>query len=275
MKLSVLPVSFFPDIVGGRMSVGDWARMGAALGLDAVDLSILFVPDRSPQAVAGIRRQVEAAGMQVAMLCTYPDFTHPSAAQRVREVELAHETVRVAAGLGARLVRVTAGQAHPETGRAEGIAWAVDGLRKLHDATQQMGPTLVYENHSKPGVWQYTDFSTPPDVFLEVVRGTADVGLGIHYDTANATAFAEDPLALLDAVLDRLISVHAADTATQGTLSPVLLGTGLTPFPALFARLHRAGWDNWLCIEEASKRGPEGVAAAVQFVRDMWKESAR
>ena len=48
MHLSCLPVSFFADILAGRMSVGAWARMGAELGLDAIDLSILFVPDRSP-----------------------------------------------------------------------------------------------------------------------------------------------------------------------------------------------------------------------------------
>ena len=62
MRLSCLPVSFFADIVAGRMSVGAWARMGAELGLDAIDLSILFVPDRSPAAVAALRREIEAAG---------------------------------------------------------------------------------------------------------------------------------------------------------------------------------------------------------------------
>ena len=49
MKLSCLPVSFFAEIIDGRMPVADWARMGADLGLDAIDLSILFVPDRSPR----------------------------------------------------------------------------------------------------------------------------------------------------------------------------------------------------------------------------------
>ena len=44
MKLSCLPVSFFADIIEGRMSVEQWARLGADLKLDAVDLSILFLP---------------------------------------------------------------------------------------------------------------------------------------------------------------------------------------------------------------------------------------
>ena len=79
MRLSCLPVSFFADIIEGRMSVTEWARMGAELGLDGIDLSILFVPDHSPAAVAGIRHGVESEGMRIAMVTSYPNFTHPDA----------------------------------------------------------------------------------------------------------------------------------------------------------------------------------------------------
>ena len=87
------------------------------------------------------------------MVTSYPDFTHPDARQRERELALAQEVMAVAAGLGAELVRVTAGQAHPETGIAEGIAWAADGLSRLVDGTRAFGVTPVYENHAKPGAW--------------------------------------------------------------------------------------------------------------------------
>ena len=82
MKLSCLPVSFFEDILAGRMSVGEWAHMGADLGLDAIDLSVLFIPDRTLAQAAQLRRQVEDVGMRVAMVTSYPDFTHPDPIQR-------------------------------------------------------------------------------------------------------------------------------------------------------------------------------------------------
>ncbi len=273
MQLSCLPVSFFNDIIDGRMSIAQWAQIGKQAGLDAVDFSILFVPNRSPAAVAALRRDVESAGMRVTMVTSYPDFTHPDAAQRRRELELEQEVVAVAAGLGARYVRVTAGQAHPGTTREAGVAWAVEGLSRLVETTRGSGVTLVYENHAKPGAWQYTDFSQPPDIFLEIAQGTAPAGLGINFDTANATAFAEDPLALLDAVIGRVVSVHAADTAVRGQLQMVLLGTGLTPFPAIFRRLKQAGWDGWICMEEGSMRGREGVVAAARYIRETWLQS--
>jgi len=273
MKLSCIPVSFFKEIIGGSMTVAEWARMGKEIGLDAIDVSILFVPDRSRSAVAGLRKSIEAAGMRVAMVASYPDFTHPDAAQRARELALAQEVVEVAAGLGAEMVRVTAGQAHPETGREDGIRWATEGLRTLLHRTRKSGVRLVYENHGKPGAWTYTDFSQPPEIFLAIVNGTADVGLGLNFDTANATAFSPDPLALLEQCIERVVSIHAADTAVRGELRPVLLGTGLTPLAAIFRRLVQAGWDNWICIEEASFQGRSGVEKAAQYVRRLWDES--
>jgi sugar phosphate isomerase/epimerase len=275
MKLSCLPVSFFTDIIAGHMSVSAWARMGAELGLDAIDLSILFVPDRSPVAVAALRREIEAQGIRVAMITSYPDFTHPDAHQRERELALAQEVMSVAAGLGAELVRVTAGQAHPETGIAEGITWAADGLGRLVEGTRAFGVTPVYENHAKPGAWSYTDFSQPPEIFTEIVRRTAGVGLGVNFDAGNAATFAADPLALLDEVIGRVVSVHASDSAVRGELRHVLLGTGVTPYPALFQRLARAGWDGWICMEEASFQGRAGVEAAAGFVRQTWQEAQR
>ncbi len=275
MRISCLPVSFFSDIIAGRMTVAEWARMGAALGLDGIDLSILFVPDRSPQAVSAMRREIEDAGTQVVMVTSYPDFTHPDPVQRVKELELEEEVFHVAAGLGAKYVRVTDGQAHPETGRAEGVAWAVEGLSRLVERVRDSGVIPVFENHAKPGAWQYTDFSQSPDIFLEIVRQTEGIGLGVNFDTGNAAAYADDPLALLRAVMHRVVTVHAADTAVKGELRHVLLGTGVTPFSELFEQLVRTGWDGWICMEEASYQGRTGVELAARFVRQTWEEARR
>ena len=45
MQLSCLPVSFFADLTGGRMTLGNRARWGRAFALDAIDMSVLFFPD--------------------------------------------------------------------------------------------------------------------------------------------------------------------------------------------------------------------------------------
>ena len=273
MKLSCLPVSFFPEITSGQMSVAEWARMGAELGLDAIDLSILFLPERSLASAARLRQQVETEGMRVTMVTTYPDFTHPDRAQRAQELRLEQEAIAIAAEVGAELVRVTAGQAHPETGFQEGVDWAIEGLTHLVETTRSSGITLAYENHAKPGAWSYTDFSQPPEIFLRIVAGTAPCGLKINFDTGNASAFAADPVALLRQVLPWVVSIHASDSASKGELRHVLLGTGVTPYHNLFKCLKDAGWDGWICMEEASYQGRAGVEAAARFVRQTWLEA--
>jgi sugar phosphate isomerase/epimerase len=274
MKLSCLPVSFYPDIIAGRMSLGAWARMGVELGLDAIDVSILFFTDRSPPALARARREVEGEGMKLCMISTYPNYTHPDPAQRAREADLARETVDVAAALGLHYVRAIAGQAHPETGREAGIAWAVEGLRQTVEHARGTGVEVVYENHDQAGVMDYRDFSAPQDVFLDIVQATADIDLGVNYDTGNAVALTPDALYLLDQVIDRVRTLHASDTSAVGEhISPTVIGTGLVPFETIFRRLRQAGWQGWISIEEASGQGRPAVEQAVRHVRQTWERA--
>lgn len=271
MQLSCLPVSFFDEIIQGHMTVGDWARLGKSLGLDAIDISILFIPNRNLNQANQIRKAVEQAGMSIAMMTSYPDFTHPSPRQREAELRAAIHSVQLAAEVGARLLRVTAGQAHPTTSLEDGCHWAIEGLNTLVTETAHFGVQLVYENHARPSVWQYTDFSQAPQIFLHILNHL-DWRIQVNFDTGNATAFSPEPLALLETVLSRLGSVHASDTAKIGALEHVLIGNGKVDYLAIFRCLQNAGWDGWICIEEASYQGEAGIRQAIQFIRSTWQQ---
>jgi sugar phosphate isomerase/epimerase len=271
MKLSCLPVSLFEEIIDGTMPVQQWAALGAALGLDGIDLSVLFLSNLDEPYVCGIRSGIEREGMRVAVLNTYPDFTHPEKAQRDRELSKLERHIEAAGLLGAEMVRVTAGQGHPQTGRTEGIAWAVEYLRCAARRARDVGVTPVYENHSKPGAWTYPDFSYPSDIFLEIADQVRDAGIRILFDTANPVSRNERPLPILRRVIDRLSCVHAADTSSNRGLHPVLLGTGLVPFDDIFRFMKASGYDGWISVEEASGTGKRGIEEAVKFVRDRWE----
>jgi len=273
MKLSCLPVSYFGKIIKGEMSIDQWARQAKTIGLDAIDVSILFFKNHDPEYVNRVREGIQAAGMQVAVVNTYPDFTHPDPAERRRQLSQLKSDIIAASALGAKMVRVTAGQAHPEVRRKEGVSWALEGLTRSLDVAEHYGIKLVYENHSKPGIWEYPDFSHPSDIFLEIAEGIAGTSIGILFDTANPVAYGDDPLWLLERVIDRVVCIHAADTRKKGALEPVLLGTGLVPFYDIFSMLKSFGFDGWISIEEASGLGRSGVMSAVKFVRGMWAKA--
>ena len=270
MKLSCLPVSFFSEIVRGTMSVNQWAAMGSSLRLDGIDLSVLFLETLDAVYLRNIRRGIEEEGIRVAVLNTYPDLTHPDEAARDREQAQLEAHIEAAGLLGAEMVRVTAGQDHPETDRSRGIGWAVEGLRGAAQKAEDVGVTPVYENHSKPGAWHYPDFSYPSDIFLEIADRLQGTYIKILFDTANPVSRGEKPLPILHRVIDRLGCVHAADTSSEQGLRPVLLGTGLVPFDDIFSFLKQSGYEGWISIEEASGLGKRGVEEAVRFVRNTW-----
>ena len=271
MKYSCLPVSFYPDFTAGRRTLADWFGFAAALGLDGADISVAHLASLEPAYLDGLRQQAADAGVQIAMIVTYADFTHPDAAERARQVAETHAYIDAAARLGISYIRLTAGQRHPGVERAAGIGWAVAGLTSCLDHAANAGLTLVYENHTKGAVWTYNDFSQPADIFLEIVRQTEGTGLRLLYDTANTLAAGDDPLAVLEQVKHRVAVVHVNDIRRAGYFEPCLVGDGVAPVRDIFATLHQMGFDNWISVEEASKLGEEGFQRAIPYVKGLWE----
>ncbi|MGI6031628.1 MAG: sugar phosphate isomerase/epimerase family protein [Eubacteriales bacterium] len=270
MKISCLPVSLFSQILSGEISLRKWAEIGKESGLDGIDFSSMFITSHTPVFLREVGEALQEVGMPLVMVTTYPDFTHPSAVQRERELCYLEYDFAVASQLGAKYVRVLAGQAHPGVTREQGISWAVENLKRATQLAAKYNIIPVYENHAKPGAWDYIDFSHPVDIFTEIYEKTEDVGLRVNFDTANVVAAGSDTLALLQKVLPRLETVHGADSSTWGTLTHCMLGEGLSPLKEIFSMLKQHGFDGWICIEEGSGRGPSGIAQATQYVRSTW-----
>jgi sugar phosphate isomerase/epimerase len=271
MKYSSLPVSFYTDFSAGRRTLADWFRFAAELGLDGADISVAHLANLTPAYLDSLRQQAVDAGVQIAMIVTYADFTHPDAAERVRQQEEIRNYIDAAARLGIAYVRLTAGQRHPGVERAAGIGWAITGLTSCLEHAAGIGITLLYENHTKGAVWTYNDFSQPADIFLEIVRQTEGTGLRLLYDTANTLATGDDPLAVLAQVKHRVAVVHVNDIQRAGYFEPCLVGTGVAPVREIFTVLHQMGFDHWISVEEASKLGEAGFRQAIPYVKGLWE----
>ena len=269
MKLSWLPVSQFKALMSGVLSPESWLEEAASLRLDAVDAStVLFCRDgMTPEC---LREAATRQGLQIAVLNTYPDFTNPNPLIRASERFRFASHVNVAARLGAKMVRVTAGQAHPGLDRAAGVKLAVEGIRWAAERLDAAGVRALFENHSKPGGWRHGDFAHPADIFIEIAHHLADAPVGILFDTANADARGDDPMAVLELVINRVECVHVADTAVRGELRPTFISAGVAPLQQIFDRLKSAGYEGWFSIEENSGDSLRGIRHAVRFVREQW-----
>lgn len=272
MQLSCLPVSFFPDLADGRMPLRKWFEAARRLGLDAADIGMVLLRNHTPSYLSGIRSDLEEIGIGIGMITACPDFTVADAVQRERELDYARRDVALASQLGARYLRVTAGQMHPGEATTTMRERAVSALRRLSTDADRYGIVLVVENHFRPYGWEQLDLTFEPEDFLAVVRALEDTSVRVQFDTANAAAAGADVIRLATEVRAQIETVHVSDTRAFGEFAPVLIGTGAVPFRDFFGYLVETGYDGWLCIEEASRTGMEGVSDAVQYVRRTWAD---
>ncbi|MGI6037537.1 MAG: sugar phosphate isomerase/epimerase family protein [Limnochordia bacterium] len=272
-KISCLPVSLFNQIVQGEMSLGEWIDFAESCNLDGVDISNMFIANHTPVYLRQLKEMLAAKNIPIVMCTAYPDFTHYDAVQRRRELDYFRRDIALCSQLGISYLRVLAGQAHPETKIEDGVAWAVENIRLAAETADAYGVKLVYEDHAKPGAWDYIDMTYPPHLFLQVVEGIWDSSVGINFDIGNITAYGEDPLEILHRVYPKVETIHVSDMAEKGVFSPVAIGTGVTPLKETFRYLKDRGFQGWLCIEEASNQGLEGIKRVAATVRNLWEEA--
>lgn len=271
MKWSCLPVCLFSEIISNRMSILDWANGACEIGLDAIDMSILFIPHRTTTAVAAVKRQLRQGRMPVEMITTYPDFTQPDPMKRSHELAHAISDIAIASELEARYLRITAGQMHEGLDDDEGIRLVVDGFEQCCRYAEKWGIKLLLENHSKPGAWDNPDFDFHTGRFLKLVDAIRDLPIGINFDTANTYALGDDAPAVFDKVFDRVASIHVNDISDCAQLKFVGIGDGSAPIEEIFRIARRRGFDGLMSIEEVGHEGLEGIRRSFMRSKALWE----
>ena len=284
-KLSAFPKAYMRALVrDGTMTLREWVDLAVPLQLDGLEYYSGFLeladPARWPQA----RREVESCGMVIPMLCCSPDFSHPDADFRQREIEKEKIWIRMAAALGAKFCRVLSGQRRPELTRARGIDLVVASIEACLPEAEACGVTLILENHYKDDFWSFPEFAQKMDVFCELVGRINHPRFGVNYDPSNAILAGDDPLELLRRVKHRVVTMHASDRyLAEGTIEDLrrdetgaegyakrlrhgTIGRGLNDYDAIFTELKSVGFDGWVSIEDGVD-GMEQLAESARFVR--------
>jgi sugar phosphate isomerase/epimerase len=288
LKLSAFPKCYLDRIAGDRsMSVFNWIDMARQLDADGLEMYDGFFTSLDPGYLDSVAEAIHAAGFEMPMLCCSPDFTHPDPNARKRAVEREVQMVRVCRRLGGprTVCRVLSGQRHPGVDRERGIAWAAACITEVLTVARECDVILGLENHYKDGFWQYPEFAQKKDVFLDLLAAVPDrTHFGVQYDPSNALVAGDDPVELLKAVADRVVSMHASDRYLEpgaslddlrqadGTLgySPKLkhgvTGKGLNDYDAIFRTLAAAGYRGWVSIEDGMN-GMDEMAESLAFLR--------
>jgi sugar phosphate isomerase/epimerase len=263
-------IYFKTIVLDQTLSLVDWLEIASGLPLDGTEIHWRMLPTASGD-IDRLRAALRARCLRVSQVTCAPDFTHPDATVRTAEIGRTRKDIEVAAALGATCVRITAGQAHPQTSRVDGMRWVIDAVRPLLDHAARHQVLLAFENHYKDYFWDHPDFAQRAETFLEIVHTLGPHGLRVNYDTSNQVMIGEDPLAVLAEIQDLVVHVHCSDRVGPGTYLHAPAGEGVVDFPAIFRQLQTSGYEGWLSAEYNGPEGLDGLTRALEYIRTTWE----
>ncbi len=292
-KLAAFPKAFMHALCkDGSMTISEWIELAAPLDIDGLEWYAGFLDMRVEKNWLKFRRQVEDYGKQIPMMCCSPDFTHPIAAFRLKEIEKQKKWIDMTSVLGGSYCRVLSGQRRPELSLDEGIKLAVDCIYACLPYAQERNITLILENHYKDDFWEYPEFAQKMEVFCKLVDRIDHPFFGVNYDPSNTYLAGESPMELLRRVSHRVVTMHASDRyLKEGTLEDLQkeeegvagyakrlchgeIGKGLNDYDAIFSELKRVRFDGWISIEDGIE-GMDQLRRSISFLRNKircyWK----
>jgi sugar phosphate isomerase/epimerase len=283
-RISLFPKCYFDELVDGRMSYAQWIRDAATLGGEGVEHYDGFFRSYAPADVDPIVEEMRRTSQISSMLCFSPDFTHPEADERRRQVERQKAAIDLTVRLGATHCRTLSGQRFPGLTRAEGMARTLDGIRRSLEYAERRGVVLCMENHYKDGLWRYPEFAQPEDIFLEIVERIESPFFGVQFDPSNAIVGGYDPVRFLERVRHRVVTMHASDRylAPGATLDDLKTadgaagyasvlkhgetGKGMNDYDAIFRLLAEVNFSGWISIEDGMN-GLDELRRSAEFLR--------
>jgi len=275
------------------MNVFDWISMAKnQLDVEGLEIYDRFLASLNRDYLLQVKEAVNRAGFVIPMLLCSPDFTHPDPEQRQRAIEYQEQMIEVAALLGGEgvICRTLSGQQRPEVSREQGVKWVIDAIQQVLPTARELGVILGMENHYKDSQWARPEFALKQEVFLEIVEAIDERRhFGVQYDPSNAIVAGDDPIALLEKVKNRVVSMHASDrhlkegiTMEQFRrieqsdqrmgyseyLSHGVIGKGLNDYDKIFSILSQSRFDGWVSIEDGVN-GLGEIKESIIFLQRM------
>ncbi len=284
VSIAAFPKCWLEDISEGRMDLSEWIRRSAELECDGLEMYSRFLQSHDTSYLSRIRRETEALGMKIPMLCYSPDFTVLDEDAYRKEIDMQKQMIRTAGELGAGYCRTLSGQRRPELPRNKGISRVAAAIEECLPEAEKSGVNIVIENHYKDGYWKYPEFAQKMDVFLDLIGSIDSPRFGVQYDPSNAIVAGDNPLELLDRTADRVMTMHASDRylaegasleelkQSDGTLGYSdklrhgITGKGLNDYDAIFSKLRSARFSGWISIEDGVN-GMEEMKESIDFLK--------
>ena len=272
MKLS------FSTLGCPQLDVEQVIKAAKTCGFDGVEIRTLGgevdltrVEDLKPGAIHAVRKKFEDSGIEVICINSGANYAKADPGERDRQTVHGKAYIDIAAGLGAKYVRVFGGNINRFENREEVLQWIVDGLTGLAAYAREKGVVLLLETHD--------DFSRGEDcrkLLDRLPRGSVE----ILWDILHSYRWGETFEETWKAVGAYVRHVHIKDSANfskQG-FDITFVGEGRLPVKEAVELLNSRGYKGYYSFEWEKlwhPEIPEWEAAFPHYVKIMKNQEDR
>lgn len=148
MKIASSTWSFHPWLLSGKTSIRELAEKGASLGLDGYEIVDIDLPDTSESGIRSIRPIMSDYGMAISCVSVEHDLSQLSEAAWQADIDKVYQWMEYSLILGTPKLRVFTGWQKQGMTYLEQVKKCRDGLSLLAERAENLGVTLVLENHN-------------------------------------------------------------------------------------------------------------------------------
>ena len=241
------PTWGLPQIIAAVRGLGyDGVELRAVGG----SLDLLGRAEFAPAQLATTRSYFEDAGIAICCIDTSCVFHSPDASERANQVKIALAHAKLAAQLGAPLIRIFPDKIEAGAEREDTRDWIATGLRQI----AELVPDSV-----NVGLETHGDFARA-DYASEIVTLANHPRIKLIWDVANSVAAGDEIKDAARVVQPYLAHVHLRDAkpvAGSEHWLPVLSGRGRVSFAEAIAALRELKYEAFLSFEWEKYWHPE------------------
>jgi sugar phosphate isomerase/epimerase len=194
-----------------------------------------------------IKQMIGKAGVKISALSSHSDLLNPEFG-----VLYARKGIRYAKALGVNVVQITEDM-YPPKWMTEQDAYDIMkvNLRAIAETCAENGVYL--------GVEQHGPYTAKIQRLLRILELVDSPWIRVNYDSGNTFLAGEDPYKMLEAVIDKVVHVHAKDISVKqaeaergkvtGTAVGCACGDGVIDWKRIVQRLKQAGFAGVLSVE--------------------------
>jgi sugar phosphate isomerase/epimerase len=199
MRISCAAYSYREALTKREMSLSDFIRTCAELGLDGVELTGYYFPDTNRATLNALKRECFRYGLAIAGTATRNHFTHPDPEVRKAEIEGVKQWIDVAVALGAPMLRIFADRGIPQgVLERQAYEWSRECIAQVLPYAEAQGVVLALETH-----WGLT---ADAERTLRYMRDLKSDYFGVLLDGANTR---ENHYEMIEKLAPYAVSVHA------------------------------------------------------------------